>query len=462
LFNILIQGTDKLHEYVELTKSFLPTSQFRFVTVEELSKTESDIDCVDVTFTFEGDKNRLKRQLYLYLNQQTGKRPPWGIVTGIRPVKLAGELLRTHGSVPKVLKLLTEDYLVDQSKAKQTIEMVFYQHQSVGSPATDSASVYVGIPFCPSRCAYCSFPSYQTTVKEMERYTDALLKEIGAVSLWMKERGWFAESIYIGGGTPTTLPLEQLERLYVALNVSFGGSRLMEFSMEAGRPDTITYENMSQAAKAGVTRVSINPQSMNDFSLQRIGRNHTKEHTRDAFAMAKAAGIGVINADIIAGLPEETTDDFAATLEELLLFAPQNVTVHSLAMKRSARLTEENNNFHHEQADLVAKMLKFSENRLATQGYAPYYLYRQKQMAGSLENVGYCIPGTENIYNIRIMEENQTIIAVGAGGISKAYYPAENRLERIPNVSNYEIYIQRLDEMISRKEKDLFRRFETC
>jgi len=289
-----------------------------------------------------------------------------------------------------------------------------------------------------------------------------MLREIRFVAEEMKKYSWFAETIYVGGGTPTTLNLNQLDRLFAAIRDAFVGQELKEFTLEAGRPDTITKENMSQAFQAGVNRISINPQTMQDQTLRLIGRNHNRQQVHDAFEIARNAGIGIINTDMIAGLPGESLTDFAATLDEILNLNPQNITVHSLAMKRASRLTEENKNFHFEQADVVAKMLDYSEKCLHAHDYTPYYLYRQKQMAGSLENVGYCRPGTDSIYNVRIMEENQTIIALGAGGISKAYYPSENRLERIANVSNYEIYIERLDEMILRKENDLFRRFETC
>lgn len=462
MYEILITGTEKLHEYEELVKVFLPRDEFRMYADSDIAHIVGSKVEPDAVFHYEGDKNRLKYQLYQCLQSETGKRPPWGIITGIRPVKLTGELLRKHGEPHLVQKILTEDYLVAEKKARQAIEMVFHQRQSVGLPQPGGVGIYVGIPFCPSRCAYCSFPSYQTDATEMERYVDALLQEIKFVANGLKELKWFAETIYIGGGTPTSLNPVQLERLYGALQEAFAGRNLKEFSLEAGRPDTVTMENMSQAVGAGITRISINPQTMDDRTLVRIGRNHTKRDVYEAFNIARSAGIKVINTDVIAGLPGETTADFAATLEEILSLRPQNVTVHSLAMKRASRLTGENSNFHHDQATVVAEMLDHGQEALEAGGYTPYYLYRQKQMAGSLENVGYCLPGTENIYNVRIMEENQTIVAVGAGGISKAYYPAENRLERIPNVSNYEVYIQRLDEMITRKEQELFRRFETC
>jgi oxygen-independent coproporphyrinogen-3 oxidase len=451
----LILGTEKTHEYEELIKSFLRKDDYRLLS-------ESDRITPDRIFTFKGDKNRLKFELYQYLNRETGIRPPWGIVTGIRPVKLTGDLLRNCKDSVIAKEILVNEYLVSDAKATQAVEMVLHQQNTIGNPQKDSVSIYVGIPFCPSRCAYCSFTSVQSTDSEMERYLNSLLEEIKYVSEATKNRGWSAETIYIGGGTPTTLSLNQLNRLFIAIKASFHGHKLKEFTLEAGRPDTITKENMLLAVEAGVTRISINSQSMQDNTLRRIGRNHNRQQVLEAFDIARNAGIGSINTDLIAGLPGETLTDFATTLDETIALKPQNITLHSLAMKRTSRLTEENKNFHFEQGEVVAKMLEYGESRLQTQNYTPYYLYLQKQMAGSLENIGYCQAGTESIYNVRIMEENQTIIAMGAGGISKAYYPWENRLERIANVSNYEVYIERLDEMILRKENDLFRRFITC
>jgi coproporphyrinogen dehydrogenase HemZ len=455
LYNILILGTEKTHEYEELIKTFLRSGDFRLWL-------EANGTTPDAVFHFSGDKNRLKYEIFKFLNKKTGILPPWGIITGIRPVKLTGDLLRNNKDPKIVRDILIKEYLVQPAKATQVVDMVLHQHKTVGVPPKNSVGIYVGIPFCPSRCAYCSFTSNQSSADEMERYLMALMKEIRVVSGAMKEHDWFAETIYIGGGTPTTMNNNQLGRLYKLLNESFRTSGLKEFSLEAGRPDTITKDNMLQASQAGINRISINPQSMQEKTLRLIGRDHNRQQVYDAFEMSKMAGIGIINTDIIAGLPGETLQEFTATLEDILSLEPQNITVHSLAMKRSSRLTEENKEFHFEQAGAVAEMLAYSEIELQKSGFIPYYLYRQKQMAGSLENVGYCLPGTENIYNVRIMEENQTIIALGAGGISKAFYPSANRIERIANVSNYKIYIERLDEMITRKENDLFRRFETC
>ena len=472
MYNFLILGTQKIHEYEELIKLFLPAEEFNLATtgMEFNSSTTGDEDSIkapvdgpfDAVFQFHGDKNQVKYELYKYLSTKTGMLPPWGIITGIRPVKLTGELLSKHGTPREVSRILLDEYLLSPEKTDLVMEIALHQKRNIPKPGSGQVGIYIGIPFCPTRCAYCSFTSNQTDEDEMERYLQALLLEIKYVSDKMKAWGWTAESIYIGGGTPTTLQTAQLQRLYEAVGNSFQGPGIKEYTLEAGRPDTISTEKMTQARQAGVTRVSINPQSMKQETLALIGRNHDVGQVYEAFNIATASGIQTINADLIAGLPDETLPDFAASLDEVMKLNPQNITVHSLAMKRASRLTEINRNFHFQQAATVAEMLAHSETTLRNAGYLPYYLYRQKQMAGSLENVGYCKPGTENIYNIRIMEENQTIVALGAGGISKAYFPDENRLERIPNVSNYEIYIERMDEMIMRKEKDLFRRFETC
>jgi oxygen-independent coproporphyrinogen-3 oxidase len=455
----LILGTHKTHEYEELIKLFLPLEEFNLWTAEGEGPMDGQLDAV---FRFHGDKNQVKYEIYKYLSKETGMRPPWGIITGIRPVKLTGELLQKHEMIEEVSRILLEEYLLSPEKADLVLEIALHQKRNIPKSSPRQVGIYIGIPFCPTRCAYCSFTSNQAGGDEMERYLQALLLEIKYVSNEMKACGWTAESIYIGGGTPTTLQIGQLQRLYEAVGNSFQGPELKEFTLEAGRPDTISKEKMEQARQAGVTRVSINPQSMKQETLALIGRNHEVSQVYEAFDIAASAGVQNINADLIAGLPDETLQDFAASLDEVMKLNPQNIMVHSLAMKRASRLTEINRNFHFQQADTVAEMLGHSETTLRNAGFLPYYLYRQKQMAGSLENVGYCKPGTENIYNIRIMEENQTIVALGAGGISKAYFPSENRLERVANVSNYEIYIERLDEMIMRKEKDLFRRFETC
>ncbi len=452
MYKLFISNTDKLHEYEELLKLFLPTDEFVLLP-------EEDANRADATFTYDGNKNRLKAQLYQFLREKTGVHPPWGIITGIRPVKMTGELLRKTKEPNQVFNILMDEYLVTRPKALEVMDILLHQQQTVALPSSRSVGIYVGIPFCPTRCSYCSFTSNPWEKDEVERYLDALITEIQYVARAMKEKRWYGESIYIGGGTPTTLSEDQLARLFGQMKESFVNPNLVEYCLEAGRPDTISPENMNLAAQFGINRVSINPQSMHEETLRRIGREHSVKQVYEAFEMARSAKIPCINTDIIAGLPGEGPHDFAKTLSEMIGLKPENITVHTLAMKRTSRLTEGNKNFHFEQGAVVAAMLEDGKQRLREAGYLPYYLYRQKQMAGGLENVGYCLPEFDGLYNIRVMEENQTIIAMGAGGISKAYFPEENRLERIPNVSNYQIYIERLEEMILRKENNLFRRF---
>ena len=295
---------------------------------------------------------------------------------------------------------------------------------------------------------------------EIARYLEALKKEIEYTGRRMRETGLWPESIYIGGGTPTTLTAGQLDRLLTAVEDNMDLSRTVEFTVEAGRPDTITLEKLKVIKKHGVQRISINPQSMKERTLELIGRSHSPDDIVKAFEKSASAGISAVNADVIAGLPEEEPEDFAETLKRILELDPENITVHTLAVKRASRLVEMDRDYHYRQSERVKKMLEISKEMLAGAGYMPYYLYRQKHMAGAFENVGYCKEGTPCIYNIRIMEERQTVLALGAGGISKMYYPDENRLERVPNVSNYEIYISRLDEMLDRKEKNIFMEVE--
>jgi len=293
---------------------------------------------------------------------------------------------------------------------------------------------------------------------EMVRYLEALYQEIDFVGTNMALRPIQTETVYIGGGTPTTLTAGQLSMLLGRMKDKFDLSAMREMTVEAGRPDTITPEKLDVLRAFPVDRISINPQSMKEETLALIGRSHTTADTRNAFQITRKAGIHVINADIIAGLPGETSEDFQRTVTELLELGAENITVHTLAVKRASRLKEIDEDFHYKQAALVEEMLEYADRMLRRNTYKPYYLYRQKHTSGSTENIGYCKDGAIGIYNIRIMEEKQHILALGAGGMTKVYDPEENRLSRIPNVSNYEIYIQRIDEMLQRKANHLFRR----
>ena len=464
MYNFVIRNITNKYDFTELIKIFLSPDDFSAYTQEEFENISQAEKASGQTVYFNDilseDKNLIKREIYSFLSSETGKTPPWGILTGVRPVKLTGEIFERTGIEKSVFHELLDTYLLSREKAELLINTYKYQQKVCGKAEPSSVGVYIGIPFCPTRCLYCSFTSNQVPDNEIARYLEALKKEIEYTGRRMRETGLWPESIYIGGGTPTTLTAGQLDRLLTAVEDNMDLSRTVEFTVEAGRPDTITLEKLKVIKKHGVQRISINPQSMKERTLELIGRSHSPDDIVKAFEKSVSAGISAVNADVIAGLPEEEPEDFAETLKRILELDPENITVHTLAVKRASRLVEMDRDYHYRQSERVKKMLEISKEMLAGAGYMPYYLYRQKHMAGAFENVGYCKEGTPCIYNIRIMEERQTVLALGAGGISKMYYPDENRLERVPNVSNYEIYISRLDEMLDRKEKNIFMEVE--
>lgn len=477
MYKFYLKNVVKAHQYEELIKIFLKPEQF-VVLLDEKDVNCSNVWAIDDpeiaqlnfsrewSFTFEGDANLLKKEIYLTLAKETGEEPKWGIITGIRPVKLFGETVKANQEKEDPIGYTAEKfrdyYCVSQEKTDLTTEMYKYQMEVFGEAEKNSVGLYIGIPFCPTRCLYCSFTSNQVTDEKIEEYLVALHKEIDFVAEKMRETGIYAESIYIGGGTPTTLNEVQLEELLKHVNDAFKTEKLREFTVEAGRPDTITDGKLRVIKEADVERISINPQTMNDKTLELIGRNHNSDQIRMGFELAKKNGIEEVNADLIVGLPEETLEDFIYSLEEVIALDPENITVHTLAVKRASRLVDVDKDYHYKQAEIATKMMEYAYKRLDEKGYKPYYLYRQKAMAGAGENIGFCKAGTENLYNARIMDEHQSILALGAGGISKVYFPEENRLERVPNVSNYEIYMERIDEMLHRKQDKFFEEVKKC
>ncbi len=461
LYNIILKNVENKYDYGELIKIFLRPEEFTLYTEAELAEAEAveNTDSERIVFneSLSTDKNEIKREIYNKLFSLTGEKPEWGILTGVRPVKLTGEIFDRAGDKSKVEEILRTEYLLADEKIRLLIDTYTYQQECFGKPARNSVGLYIGIPFCPTRCLYCSFTSNQVGDAEIARYLKALKTEIKYVGRRMKETGLFAESIYIGGGTPTTLTAEQLDDLLATVEENIDLTQIREFTVEAGRPETITYDKLRTIKSHNIERISINPQTMHQKTLEIIGRQHKPEDIIQAFERAKEVGIDIINADLITGLPGESPEDFAQTLDKVMALEPENITVHTLAVKRASRLVELDKDFHYKQAQTVKDMLGIAKEKLAENGFRPYYLYRQKHMAGAFENTGYCKDGAASLYNVRIMEEKQTIIALGAGGISKMYYPDENRLERVPNVSNYEIYISRLEEMLDRKEQKIFK-----
>lgn len=401
-------------------------------------------------------KNVIKKLFYQMLVERTSHELPWGSLTGIRPTKIALSRLEDGWKEDDIRRFMKETYMTSDEKIDLSVEIAAREKRLMEPINYDSGySLYVGIPFCPTTCLYCSFTSYPISKWKGRTglYLEALFKELEYTAEKMKGRP--LDTIYFGGGTPTSLPAEDIDAILCKLEQLFDTKNVLEFTVEAGRPDSITEEKLKVLASHGISRISINPQTMNQKTLDLIGRRHTVENVKEKFHMARALGFDNINMDLIMGLPGEDLDDVKHTLEEIEALKPDSLTVHSLAIKRAARL----NMFKEEYADLkisnTPEMIALSEACARRMGMEPYYLYRQKNMAGNFENVGYSLPGKACLYNILIMEELATIVACGAGTTTKVVFPSENRRERCENVKEVEQYISRIDEMIGRKEKIL-------
>jgi oxygen-independent coproporphyrinogen-3 oxidase len=397
-------------------------------------------------------RNHLKRMIYRLLQTIIGKELPWGTLTGIRPTKMVLEKLEAGEEEADIRRFMSEEYYCSQKKTELSLMVAGRENRLLKDmDYRNGYSIYIGIPFCPSTCLYCSFTSYsiQKFGNMAEAYLEALFKEISYAAGILKNKK--LTTVYIGGGTPTTLNEEQLERLLSHIDKHLKPSQTMEYTVEAGRPDSITEDKLKILKAHGVTRISINPQTMEQKTLDLVGRRHTVDEIRDAFALARKAGHDNINMDIIVGLPGERMKEVSYTLEEIRKLKPDSLTVHTLALKRASRLNTENVEYesadYKEASEMVDATALFAEE----QGYGPYYLYRQKNMAGNLENIGYAKEGKEGLYNVLIMEEKQTILALGAGAQSKFVFHEENRIERVENVKSLVDYIARIDEMIERK-----------
>ncbi len=464
MYRCIISGTDKINQYEELIREFLRPGEYDIYAAGcgkgakegENTENEDPVDFIRGYRFGEEGKEGIKRRIYEDLAEYTGRRPKWGILTGIRPVKMAGEMYAKNGSLSETADILRNDYMVHKNKVELVTDILKYQLDTAGRPEKRSFSIYIGIPFCPTRCLYCSFTSNPAEEGEIDRYFKALIHEMEYASAEMKKLGGILESVYIGGGTPTSMRADRLSSLLKKINEGFDMTHLREFTVEAGRPDTITEEKLYAMKEAGVDRISINPQSMNERTLRIIGRSHTAEDIEKAFEMAEKAGFDTINADLIAGLPGEDTNDFRYSLDRVLKLGAKNITLHTLSVKRASKLKETDEFYNYKNENTVEDMLSYALKLMNSRDYEPYYLYRQKHTSGNTENIGFCKDDRVSVYNIRIMEEAQSILALGAGGISKVYFPDENRLERVANVSNYEIYIDRIDEMINRKKKGFF------
>ena len=398
-------------------------------------------------------KNALKQLLYGLLCDHTGHELPWGNLTGIRPTKIPMALLDAGEDAEKAVEYMQKTYLVSREKAALAVDIAARERRLLKAlNYRNGYSLYVGIPFCPSICLYCSFSSSPIRLWEdkVDDYLEALFKEIDASADLFREKE--LDTIYMGGGTPTTLSPAQMDRLLSKIETAFDLSHLKEFTVEAGRPDSITADKLRVLRDHGIGRISVNPQTMNQHTLDVIGRRHTVEETTDAFYLARELGFDNINMDLIIGLPGEGPDEVRHTMEVLEKMDPDSITVHSLALKRATRLNLMKDIYREISFQNSAQIMDMTAKSCERSGLKPYYLYRQKNMAGNFENVGYAKEGKACLYNILIMEEVQSILALGAGASTKLVY-ARDRIERVENVKDIRSYIDRIDEMIDRKKK---------
>ncbi|CAK7022412.1 coproporphyrinogen dehydrogenase HemZ [Tissierella sp.] len=397
----------------------------------------------------------IKKSLYNTLISLGESKIPWGVLTGIRPGKIVHDLLDKDINENEIIRVLAEEYKLSFDKAKLILDIGRKQREYIYPLNKDRYSLYVSIPFCPTRCLYCSFPAlpigrYENHIKE---YTLKVIYEIEQISEMMK--GKKINTVYIGGGTPTAIPLMELEKIIQAIYYRFGEKNIKEFTVEAGRPDTITKEYLTMLYKNEVGRISINPQTMNDDTLKLIGRQHKSKDIIETFNLAKEIGFDIINMDLIVGLPGEEIKHIKKTLEEIQKLDPENLTIHTLSVKRGSKFKATIDQYPLQSQNILSAMLNETREYTKDMGLEPYYLYRQKQILGNFENIGYCKAKMECIYNIAMMEEKETIMAAGMGSVSKIFFPEENRIERVPNFKDLKEYLERSSELIERKKKIL-------
>jgi oxygen-independent coproporphyrinogen-3 oxidase len=420
---------------------------------------EDEISFIDVQKT----KNELKKDIYKELSQKTGKELPWGDLTGIRPTRIAMNLMEEGYDRQKIHDYMRDTYMVSEEKCKLAIDIAFREKEILKDiDYKNGYSLYIGIPFCPTTCLYCSFTSYPIgAYKDMvDDYISCLEKEIDYVAEAFADKT--LDTVYIGGGTPTTLLPDQIRRLIGYLRDKLDMSHVKEFTVESGRPDSITRDKLRAMKEMGVDRISVNPQTMSDATLRIIGRQHTVEQLIEAFKMAREEGFDNINMDIILGLPGEDASDVRHTIDEIKKLRPEDLTVHSLAIKRGSRLFEairerelkgELKTTMLESMNNTGEMMEIARQGAADMGLEPYYLYRQKNISGNFENTGYAAPGKAGIYNILINEEVQSIVALGAGTVTKRVFGEGGRIERCDNVKDIKLYMENIAEMIERKRK---------
>ena len=440
---------------VVLVRSFYPRTEVMALKADSKPEEKDEILSIEVPDVTGLDKKNahevFKDSLYKKLSEKTGKKLPWGYLTGVRPSKIAYTMLEEGATKEQIKKHFMDKHYASEDKAELALTVARKELDILTDMDYKTGySLYIGIPFCPSICLYCSFSSYALGAYKdyVDNYVDALIKEIRFVAESMKGRR--LDTVYMGGGTPTTLSAAQLDKVLTVVEEAFDLSRCRELTVEAGRPDSITREKLEVLRKWGISRISINPQTMSDKVLEAVGRRHTARQTVEAYEQAVKAGFDDINMDLIAGLPADDAAGFADSIRQVLDLNPSNITVHTLALKKGAALFGSRMELPPQEA--VAAMLAGAEDALRQSGYEPYYLYRQKYMSGSFENTGWCRPGYTGLYNIYMMEELHTILSLGGGGMNKINLP-EEKLARYRNPKIPQDYISRIDTILQQKDE---------
>lgn len=475
---IIFNGNDFKYELESVVKLFYPAQSFNFLydetdcegdfcftrlkkgkefawlfvivrinqkTAKLSTKIKNSVESLDNKCEFV-----LAKMLFLCLEKLTGTTPKWGILTGVRPVKRVNSMIARGITKDEIIKNLKDKFLVSEDKINLAYKTAKIQEPILKSLDEKSFSLYISIPFCPTRCRYCSFVSDTTenSKKQIPLYIENLCKEIIYTARLTKDLGLSLDTVYFGGGTPTAISAEQLALLMKTIEDNFDMSKLREYTIEAGRADTITREKLQVIKDFGATRISINPQTLNDDVLKAIGRNHSVKQFYESYNLARQMGFDNINMDLIAGLMTDTVESFKNTIDEVIKLNPENVTVHTLYIKRCSDIVNESENIIHNPA---GEMVSYASSELTNAGYNPYYLYRQKNTLGNLENTGYSKKGTESLYNIYIMEEIQTIIALGAGASTKLV-SKDKGIERIFNYKFPLEYNNHFDIMLDKKQ----------
>lgn len=466
------------YEMEKLSQIFFPdekvivnydvTEDGNFITTQRIKRDNSDIiyvkvcvvndvrdDEIEIPHCAELEdlcERRMAQIIFRLLAEMLSYTPPWGILTGVRPSKLMCKLIKQIGENEAVRYFLDELY-VSKEKTQLALTVARNEQPIMDKGIPESFSLYISIPFCPTRCSYCSFVSHsnEQAKKLIPAYVDKLCEEIKVTGDIVKNAGLRLESIYYGGGTPTTLSSEQYRRISTAIAESFNLETIEEYTVEAGRPDSVSDDKFIAIKESGASRISINPQTFNDNVLEKIGRKHTSAQTEEAMLSARKNGFDNINMDLIAGLPDDTLESFTHTLDKTLSFDPESITVHTLALKRSSTIVT--NELETNDAKLCKDMLDIAWEKLIANGYKPYYMYRQSKCLGNFENVGWSKDGYECLYNVYMMEECHSVIALGAGAVTKLKDPYGESIERIYNYKYPYEYINNFEEIIRRKDK---------